>query len=259
MMTIDMTGKWALVTGAGSGIGRGCAEVFADAGANVAVNDVDAAAAEKTAQSLRKLGRQTVVLVGDVGDEKSVAAMYATLEKTTDRLHVLINNAGFNMFKGIADTEPAEWDRIMQVDLRGIYLMTRRALPLLKKAGQASMISIASVHAHATVPHLTAYAAAKGGVVAVTRSLCQELGPMGIRVNAISPGFVNTAIMDRWLASVPDPAETMRQVNSYHPVGRIADPKEIGYLAAYLSSDYAGFITGVNVTIDGGLTSQLKH
>ena len=258
-MKIDLNGKWALVTGAGSGIGRGCAQVLADAGANVAVNDIDLAAAEKVGEAIRASGRQSVALQGDVGDETSVAKMYATLEKTTDRLHLLINNAGFNMFKGIADTEPAEWDRIMRVDLRGIYLMTRRALPLLKKAGQSSVVNIASVHAHATVPHLTAYAAAKGGVVAVTRSLCQELGPFGIRVNSISPGFVNTAIMDRWLASVPDPKETMRQVNSFHPVGRIAEPKEIGYLATYLSSDYAGFITGVNVTIDGGLTSRLMH
>jgi NAD(P)-dependent dehydrogenase (short-subunit alcohol dehydrogenase family) len=147
----------------------------------------------------------------------------------------------------------------MTVDLRGIYLMTRAALPMLKAARKSAMISIASVHAHATVAHLTAYAAAKGGVVAVTRSLCQELGPFGIRVNSISPGFVNTAIMERWLASVPDREETMRVVNSYHPVGRIADPKEVGYLAAFLASDYAEFITGANITIDGGLTSQLKH
>ena len=258
-MKIDLSGKWALVTGAGSGIGRGCAQVLAEAGANVAVNDIDAAAAEKTCEAIHKLGRQTVALVGDVGDDKAVANMYDKLEKTTDALHILINNAGFNMFKGIADTEPDEWDRIMQVDLRGIYCMTRRALPLLKNVGKSSVISIASVHAHATVPHLTAYAAAKGGVVAVTRSLCQELGPFGIRVNSISPGFVNTAIMDRWLASVPDPAETMRQVNSLHPLGRIGEPEDIGYLAAFLSSDYAGFITGVNVTADGGLTSQLKH
>jgi NAD(P)-dependent dehydrogenase (short-subunit alcohol dehydrogenase family) len=137
--------------------------------------------------------------------------------------------------------------------------MTRAALPMLKSANKSAVLSIASVHAQATVAHLTAYAAAKGGVVAVTRSLCQELGPLGIRVNSISPGFVNTAIMERWLASVPDRQETMRVVNSYHPVGRIAEPKEIGYLAAFLSSEYAEFITGVNITIDGGLTSQLKH
>ena len=258
-MNIDLSGKWALVTGAGSGIGKGCAQVLADCGANIAVNDIDPAAAETTVTALRKSGRQCVTLVGDVGDESAVAAMFQSLAKSTDALHILINNAGFNMFKGIADTEPADWDRIMQVDLRGIYLMTKTALPLLKKAGKSSVISIASVHAHATVPHLTAYAAAKGGVVAVTRSLCQELGPFGIRVNSISPGFTNTAIMDRWLASVPDPEETMRQVNGFHPVGRIAEPREIGYLAAFLSSDYAAFITGVNITIDGGLTSRLMH
>ena len=258
-MNIDLSGKWALVTGAGSGIGRGCAQVLAECGANIAVNDIDPAAAEKTAAAVKKIGRQAIVITGDVGDEAAVAAMYATLAKTTDKLHILVNNAGFNMFKGIADTTPAEWDRIMQVDLRGIYLITKAALPMLKAGKPSSVVSIASVHAHATVPHLTAYAAAKGGVVAVTRSLCQELGPMGIRVNSISPGFVNTAIMERWLASVPDPEATMKQVNGFHPVGRIAEPAEIGHLAAFLSSDYAGFITGENVTIDGGLTSRLMH
>jgi NAD(P)-dependent dehydrogenase (short-subunit alcohol dehydrogenase family) len=258
-MNIDLSGKWALVTGAGSGIGRGCAQVLAECGADVAVNDIDPAAAEKTAAMVKKLGRNAIALGGDVGDEAAVTAMYKTLAKSTDQLHILVNNAGFNMFKGITDTTPAEWDRIMQVDLRGIYLMTRAALPALKAAGKSSVINIASVHAQATVAHLTAYAAAKGGVVAVTRSLCQELGPLGIRVNAISPGFVNTAIMDRWLASVPDPQATMKQVNGFHPVGRIAEPQEIGHLAAFLSSDYAGFITGQNVTIDGGLTSRLMH
>jgi NAD(P)-dependent dehydrogenase (short-subunit alcohol dehydrogenase family) len=258
-MKIDMSGKWALVTGAGSGIGRGCAEVFAQCGANVAINDIDPASAEKQAAAVRAAGRETVVIPGDVGEESAVAAMFEKLAKTTDRLHVLVNNAGFNLFKGIEQTEPADWDRIMQVDLRGIYLMTKAALPMLKSAKKSAVISIASVHAHATVPHLTAYAAAKGGVVAVTRSLCQELGPFGCRVNSISPGFVNTAIMERWLASVPDPEETMRQVNGFHPVGRIADPKEVGYLAAFLASEYAEFITGVNVTIDGGLTSRLMH
>jgi NAD(P)-dependent dehydrogenase (short-subunit alcohol dehydrogenase family) len=160
-MNIDLSGKWALVTGAGSGIGRGCAQVFAECGANVAVNDIDAGAAEKTVAMVKKLGRQSIVLVGDVGDESAVAAMYNMLARSTDKLHILINNAGFNMFKGIADTTPAEWDRIMQVDLRGIYLMTKAALPMLKAAKTSSVISIASVHAHATVPHLTAYAAAK--------------------------------------------------------------------------------------------------
>jgi NAD(P)-dependent dehydrogenase (short-subunit alcohol dehydrogenase family) len=258
-MKIDLSGKWALVSGAGGGIGRGCAQVLAEAGANIAINDIDPAAAEKASAAIRAIGRQSIPLAGDVGDESAVSAMFAALARTTDRLHVLINNAGFNLFKGIADTTPADWDRIMQVDLRGIYLMTRAALPMLKAAQQSAVINIASVHAHATVAHLTAYAAAKGGVVAVTRSLCQELGPFGIRVNSISPGFTNTAIMDRWLASVPDAAETMRQVNGFHPLGRIAEPEEIGYAAAFLASDYAGFITGINLTIDGGLTSRLMH
>ena len=147
----------------------------------------------------------------------------------------------------------------MQVDLRGIFLMTRGALPWLRQAGQSSVVNIASVHAHATVPNLTAYAAAKGGVVSMTRSLCQELGPYGVRVNSISPGFTQTPLMDRWLAGEADAAATMERVNGLHPLGRIAEAKEIGYLAAFLSSHYASFITGENVTIDGGLTSRLMH
>src|SRR5437764_13886352 len=107
-MKIDLSGKWALVTGAGSGIGRGCAQVFAECGANVAVNDIDPAAAEKTVATVKKLGRNAIALAGDVGDEAAVAAMYATLARSTDTLHILVNNAGFNLFKGIADTTPAE-------------------------------------------------------------------------------------------------------------------------------------------------------
>lgn len=258
-MRIDLSGKWALVTGAGAGIGQACARVLADAGANVAVNDIDPASAEATAVAIRESGREALALAGDVGEESAAADIFQKLQRSTDRLHVLINNAGFNLFKGIAGTSPSEWDRVMQVDVRGIYLMTRAALPLLKKAGQATVVNIASVHAHATVGNLCAYAAAKGGVVAMTRSLCQELGPLGIRVNSLSPGFTQTPLMDRWLASEPDAAATIRRVNALHPLGRIAEAREIGYLAAFLASEYAGFITGENVTIDGGLTSRLMH
>jgi len=258
-MNIDFTGEWALVTGAGAGIGQACALVLADAGAHVAVNDIDAASAEKTADQVRQRGRESLVLTGDVGDESVVESLFETLTEATVSLRILINNAGFNLFKGIADTSAAEWDRIMQVDLRGIFLMTRGAIPLLRQAGQSSVVNIASVHAHATVANLTAYAAAKGGIVSMTRSLCQELGPYGVRVNSISPGFTQTPLMDRWLAGEADAAATMDRVNDLHPLGRIAEAKEIGYLATFLSSDYASFITGENVTIDGGLTSRLMH
>ena len=148
---------------------------------------------------------------------------------------------------------------MLAVDLRGIYLITRTALPLLKATRNGSVINIASVHAQATIADITAYAAAKGGVVAMGRSLAQELGRYGIRVNTISPGFVDTPLMDRWLAAELDPLATMARVNALHPLGRIGTPQDIGYLVTFLASDYSSFISGSNITIDGGLTARLMH
>ncbi|WP_428939646.1 SDR family NAD(P)-dependent oxidoreductase [Fontivita pretiosa] len=258
-MNISLAGKLALVTGAGAGIGRGCALELARSGADVIVNDIDPASGERTAEQIRQLGRQAWFVRADVSSDSEVTAMAKAVSAHSDKLHILVNNAGLNMFKGIVDTTPEDWDRIMGVDLKGLYLVTRSLLPLLRSAGGASVINIASVHAQATVPHLTAYAAAKGGVVAMVRSLAQELGPMRIRVNAVSPGFVDTPLMDRWLASVPDREQTMRYVLSFHPLGRIGTPQDIGRLVVFLGSEMSGFITGTNITIDGGLTAQLKH
>jgi NAD(P)-dependent dehydrogenase (short-subunit alcohol dehydrogenase family) len=194
-----------------------------------------------------------------VSDPAAVQAMLDQVQDEFPALHVLVNNAGCNLFKGIADTTPEEWDRVLGVDLKGIYLVTRAALPLLRNAGSASVTNIASVHATMTIPDITAYAAAKGGVVAMGRSLAQELGPLGIRVNSISPGFTRTPMVERWLASTPDPQATMERVNSYHPLGRIGTPEDIGAMVAFLASDLAGNITGANITIDGGLTARLMH
>jgi NAD(P)-dependent dehydrogenase (short-subunit alcohol dehydrogenase family) len=258
-MNIDLSKKVALVTGAGAGIGKGCALELARSGADVVVNDVDAEAGPRTVSEIKALGRKAVFIKADISDEAQVQAMAKSIADQFGALHALVNNAGFNLFKGIVDTSPPEWDKIMSVDLRGLYLVTRALIPALKQAGGASIVNIASVHAQMTVPNITAYCAAKGGVVAMGRSLAQELGPMKIRVNSVSPGFVDTPLMDRWLASEPDAAATMRRVNGFHPLGRIGTPQDIGRLVVFLSSEMAGFISGANITIDGGLTSRLMH
>jgi NAD(P)-dependent dehydrogenase (short-subunit alcohol dehydrogenase family) len=258
-MHIDLNKKVALVTGAGAGIGRGCALELARSGADVVVNDIDPEAGQRTVEEIKALGRRSSFVRADVSDESQVQAMAATVTRDFGGLHALVNNAGFNLFKGIVDTTSAEWDRVLSVDLRGLYLTTRAMVPLLKQAGGASVVNIASVHAQMTVPNITAYAAAKGGVVSMGRSLAQEIGPMQIRVNTVSPGFVDTPLMDRWLASEPDAAATMRRVNSFHPLGRIGTPQDIGRLVVFLSSEFAGFITGANIMIDGGLTTRLMH
>ncbi|MBA3822525.1 MAG: SDR family oxidoreductase [Ktedonobacterales bacterium] len=258
-MEIALDGQIALVTGAGAGIGRGCALALAEAGATVLVNDIQAEAAAATVAAITQAGHVAHALPADIADAQAIAALFATLHETYGKLHILVNNAGFNLFKGIAATTPEEWDQVFAVDLRGLYLVTRAALPLLVAAQGAAVINIASVHAQLTIADITAYAAAKGGVVALGRSLAQELGPQGIRVNTISPGFVRTVLHERWLAAQPDPAAADARVVGYHPVGRIGTPADIGALTVFLASAQAGYITGANIPIDGGLSTRLMH
>jgi NAD(P)-dependent dehydrogenase (short-subunit alcohol dehydrogenase family) len=258
-MRVSLEGRVALVTGAGEGIGRGCALVLAAAGADVVVNDINPETGEATVAAVRQKGRRSLFAPADVSDATAVQAMLDRVRAEFGALHALVNNAGCNLHKGIADTTPEEWDRVMGVDLKGIYLVTRAALPLLKQAGNASVINIASVHATMTIAEITAYAAAKGGVLAMGRSLAQELGPMGIRVNTISPGFIRTPMVERWLASTPDPQATMARVNDFHPLGHIGAPEDIGNMVAFLASDLAANITGANIMVDGGLTTRLMH
>lgn len=258
-MDISLCSRVALVTGAGAGIGKGCALELARSGAQVLVNDIDEAAGENTVEEITRLGKRASFIRADVSSEAEVTKMAREISNQFGTLHVLVNNAGFNLFKSIADFTPAEWDRLMGVDLKGTFLCTKLLLPLLKKAESASVVNIASVHAHATIASLAAYAAAKGGIVALVRSLAQELGPFGIRVNSVSPGFIDTPLMDRWLASEPDAVATMKRVNGLHPLGRIGTPQDIGQLIVFLASDCSAFITGTDICIDGGLTARLMH
>jgi NAD(P)-dependent dehydrogenase (short-subunit alcohol dehydrogenase family) len=256
---ISLAGKTALVTGGGQGIGLGCALILARAGADVAVNDLVHETGSEAAAAVRALGRRSLFLPGDVADPDAARGMAERFAAEFGALHVLVNNAGFNSFKGLADTSREEWDRILAVDLSGIYAMTRAMLPLLERAGSAAVVNIASVHASQTVANMAAYAAAKGAVVALTRGLCQELGPRGIRVNSVSPGFVDTPLLRHWMDSTGDSAATRARVVALHPGGRIGTPDDIGHIVAFLASDLATFITGANLVVDGGLTSRLMH
>jgi len=271
-MEISLKGKVALITGGGSGIGRGVAQVLAQNGAAVAVVDVNVAGGNETTQSIIKTGGKAIFIEGDVSSDVSMTKVVERVGKelgtASGALHILVNNAGVELFKGIQDTSYAEWDKIADVDLKGIFISTKAALPLLKAAGAsaasgggggACVVNIASVHAHATLANLTAYAAAKGGVVSMTRSLAQELGPLGIRVNSISPGFIDTPMVQRWLASTANPQAELARVYKLHAVPRIGRPDDIGNMIAFLASDFAGFVIGTNITIDGGLTNRLQH
>jgi NAD(P)-dependent dehydrogenase (short-subunit alcohol dehydrogenase family) len=258
-MKINLNNKIALITGSTQGIGLGCAQILGQAGAIVIINSRNQADGDATVKKLAEANIQAHFIQGDLGKEESIEKFFQAIETQFGHLDILVNNAGFNLFKGIQDTSASDFDAIMNVDLRGLFLATKAAVPLLKKAGGGSVINIASVHADLTIGNITAYAAAKGGVVAMTRSLCQELGPLGIRVNTVSPGFTQTPLLDRWLESVSDPEATMKQVNGYHPIGRIATPEDIGNVVTFLASEQGSAISGINLVVDGGHTTRLMH
>ena len=258
-MEISLQKRVALVTGAAQGIGAGISIVLARSGADVVVCDVNETGGQATAEAVTALGRRSLFVRADVSDPQAVTAMMDRVAQEFGALDILVNNAGIEYFRSIEQTTVEEWDHTQSVDLKGVFLVTKFALPLLKRSRHAVVVSVASVHSVATIPDLGAYAAAKGGIVALTRSMAQDLGRDGIRVLCVSPGFIDTPMLQAWLDSTPDRQETIARVNAMHPVNRVGLPEDIGNFIAFAASDLGSFIDGVNVVIDGGLTAKLHH
>ena len=245
-------GKTILVTGAARGIGAGIAEAFLEAGASVAMLDWNGPAAEATAASLRKVGRALVV-TGDVSEEAQVAAAVERTVAEFGRLDVLVNNAGIEVVGTLPDYTAADWDRQLGVNLKGVFLCSKYALPHLGRQ-RGSIVNISSVHAFVSYPGTAAYDASKAGVLALTRTLALDHGRDGIRVNAICPGYIDTPMLSEWMAAMPDPAGAMREVLRFHPLGRIGRPRDIANAVLFLASDAASFITGATLVVDGAMT-----
>jgi len=258
-VNIDYKNHVILITGSSMGIGLGCAEVLGACGATVLINSRRDGPGEATAAKLRESGIAADYLRGDVASSDDIRQLATTIGERHGKLDVLVNNAGVNLFKGLEGSTMEDFDRVINVDFRGLFEMSKMMLPLLKKAPSASIINISSVHADLTIPEITAYAGAKGAVVSMTRCMAQELGPFGIRVNTISPGFTETPMLDDWLASTPDPQATMDRVNNLHPLRRISSGQDIGNAVAFLASPLARAITGINLVVDCGLTTRLMH
>jgi NAD(P)-dependent dehydrogenase (short-subunit alcohol dehydrogenase family) len=255
---IDLDGRIALVTGGAEGVGKGIAQTLAQAGAFVVVCDVQDDKGEATVQAIRAAGGGSTYVHADVGDAGMVEALAGEVRNRWGKLHVLVNNAGAVLFRSVGATTSEDWSRLMRVDLWAVHMVTRTFLPLLVP-GASAVTQIASVHALASIADMSVYAAAKGGVISMVRSMAQELGPRGIRVNALSPGFVETPLFRSWLESEPDPKAALARVVGLLPLGRIATARDVGNLVAFLSSDLASCVTGANYVIDCGQTARLIH
>jgi NAD(P)-dependent dehydrogenase (short-subunit alcohol dehydrogenase family) len=246
-------GRVALVTGAGSGIGRAIAQVFAAEGAHVYVTDIDGGAAEVVAGGIGASGGSARSIAADVSRGQDVSAMFRAVETAHGRLDVLVNNAGLNVRGDFRHLSDADWVKIREVNLDGVVRVGRDGFALLKASGRGSLVNIASIMGHRGLRQLTAYSATKGAVLALTRGLAVEYAPFNIRVNALAPGFVETALTAR---ALKNPGIHKALIDST-PMRRFGLPEEIAKAALFLASDDASYVTGAELAVDGGMSAGL--
>lgn len=244
-----LAGKVCVVTGGAQGIGRGIVERFREDDASaVAFLDVD-----------RDRGRQTGDDLGamfvpcDITAEREVEAAMGSILEEHGRIDVLVNNAGVNSYFDAVTMTEDDWDAVFAVDLKGHWLCAKHVLPTMCANRSGSIVNIASIHGRLTLAGMFPYAAAKAGVVGLTRSLALDYAPAGVRVNAICPGWVRTQLVQEWLDSQPNPRAAERSILEVHPLGRIGTPGEIANAVSWIACDEASFITGSSLYVDGGL------
>jgi 3-oxoacyl-[acyl-carrier protein] reductase/meso-butanediol dehydrogenase/(S,S)-butanediol dehydrogenase/diacetyl reductase len=240
-----LSGRFAVVTGGGSGIGRAVCRRFAIEGAKVAALDIDGDSAQETAKEI-----DGVAVVVDVTDAEALRAAVDTAVAQLGGLSILVNNAGGSTMAGLADWDPDEWDRIVRLNLTGVFNGMRAGVPHLLAGGGGAVVSTASISATRPSAGETPYSAAKAGVIALTASAALEYGPV-IRVNAVAPGMIRTNLTRPLLEIVPD-ADAL--YGSLTPAARVGEPEDVADVVTFLCSDLARFVTGQTIVVDGGMT-----
>jgi NAD(P)-dependent dehydrogenase (short-subunit alcohol dehydrogenase family) len=246
--------KVSLITGAASGIGRATALLFGQEGAKVMCADIDAEGAERVAQQIVDGGGEAASLRVDVSQAADVERMVQQTVERWGRLDVLINNAGIVFLLPLTLVQEDQWDHLMSVNLKGVYLGCKYAIPRMVGQGKGVIVNTASIAGLRGFPTFDTYSASKGGVVQLTKVLAIEFARMNIRVNCVCPGIIDTGMLDRGVADQGmDKAEFVAMAGQAHPMGRIGRPEEVAAAILFLASEEASFITGVALPVDGGV------
>jgi NAD(P)-dependent dehydrogenase (short-subunit alcohol dehydrogenase family) len=232
------------------------AQLFSQEGARVVIVDVDKSAGYETQHEITQAGGTARFLGADVSRGEEVAKMAKVVLETYGCVDVLFANAAIQLSRPAADTQEEEWDRVHSINLKGVFLCCKEVIPVMRKQKKGAIVITSSGHALVTYPNCSAYAATKGALVAFMRGLALDYASDGIRVNCVLPGTTDTRLVRNYIDESPDPEKTRRRLMERIPLGRMATPEDIGHAVMFLASDYASFITGTNLIVDGGQLAQ---
>ncbi|RCW48931.1 SDR family NAD(P)-dependent oxidoreductase [Paenibacillus prosopidis] len=241
--------KIVLITGAGAGIGRTLATAFAEQGATPVLVDKDADALEQTGKQLQTAGYDSLSFVTDMSKPDEIVQMLLDVELMLGRLDIVINNAGFGIWKSPYDLSVDEWDSVVNTNLRGTFVCSREAAKIMRAGGGGAIVNISSTRALMSEPNSEAYAASKGGILSLTHAMAVSLGPDRITVNAICPGWIETG----------EYSKLRTEDHSQHPAMRVGRPEDIARACLYLTDPSNDFVTGTHITIDGGMTRKMIY
>jgi meso-butanediol dehydrogenase/(S,S)-butanediol dehydrogenase/diacetyl reductase len=251
-----LLGKVAIITGAANGIGKTSALLFAQEGASLLLADIDVAQGQQVAEEIRTSGGRATFVRTDVSNPLDILNLVRSAVSTEGKIDILFNNAAINYFGKVTDTPEDDWDRVMNVNVRGVYLGCKYTIPVMQDNGGGTIVNTASAAAIVGLKNLAAYTASKGAVLQLTKNLALDYADSGIRVNALCPGVTATEMTLQLISDSQDPGATRRRFDTGRPMGRMAEPIEIARTALFLASDESSFMTGSFLLVDGGYCAE---